>query len=76
MGASSILVTWDDHGVDWSSFGRVFISSTWDSVDRPIEYLTWIKRVSAVSLVINPAPVIEWTSSRARKVIPWFWRSS
>jgi hypothetical protein len=54
------LVAWDDPGVDWSSFGRVVLSSTWDSVDRPDDYLRWVKRVSAVSVLVNPAAMVAW----------------
>lgn len=60
LGASPTLVSWDDPRADWSSFARVILSSTWDSVDRPVEYLAWARRVSAVSRVLNPVPVIEW----------------
>lgn len=60
LGASTTSVSWDDPGVDWASFARIVISSTWDSVDRPLEYLAWVRRVSAASLLVNAASVIEW----------------
>ncbi len=60
FGASSVLVSWDDPRVEWSSFSQVVISSTWDSVDRPTEYLAWASTVSAASALVNPAPMIEW----------------
>jgi glutathione synthase/RimK-type ligase-like ATP-grasp enzyme len=60
LGASSRLVSWDDPRVEWASFSKVLVSSTWDSVDRPIEYLDWARRVSATSILVNPAAVIEW----------------
>lgn len=54
------MVSWDDPQVDWSSFACVAVSSTWDSVDRPAEYLHWVRAVSGVSRLINPVEVIEW----------------
>ena len=60
LGASSSLVSWDDSRVDWASFSKVFVSSTWDSVDRPAEYLAWAGRVSAVSELVNSVTVLEW----------------
>lgn len=60
LGASSVSVAWDDQLVEWAAFDRVVISSTWDSADRPAEYLVWARRVSAVSKLFNPSPVLEW----------------
>lgn len=60
LGASSSLVSWDDPRVDWASFAKVFVSSTWDSVDRPDEYLAWARRVSKISDLVNPVTVLEW----------------
>jgi hypothetical protein len=59
-GAGSQMVAWDDEGVDWASFSSVVISSTWDSVERPDEFLAWTRQVAAVSKLHNPLPVIEW----------------
>lgn len=60
LGASPALVSWDDPRVDWSAFAEVVVSSTWDSVDCPDEYLRWTRKVSAVSRLLNPAAVIAW----------------
>ena len=57
-GAASVVArSWDDPGVDWSSYDVVLISGTWDSVDRPDEYLRWVRSVPAV---VNPADVVAW----------------
>ena len=54
-------VSWDDPGVDWSSFDVVFVSGTWDSVDRPDEYLAWVRMVDAsTASIVNPSEVIAW----------------
>jgi len=60
LGARSTLVAWDDPAAEWGSFSHVVVSSTWDSVDRPVEYLAWAQRVAAQSVLVNPARVIEW----------------
>ena len=60
FGARSALVAWDDPDIDWAAFDVVIVSSTWDSVDRPTEYLEWTMLVSALSTLLNPADVIEW----------------
>jgi hypothetical protein len=60
LGAAASVVSWDDPQVDWGSFARVLVSSTWDSVDRPVEYRAWARAVSAVSVLVNPARMIEW----------------
>lgn len=60
LGVSSRLVSWDDSHVDWASFAKVLVSSTWDSVDRPTEYLAWAQRVAAVSVLVNPVTVLRW----------------
>jgi hypothetical protein len=51
----SRLASWDDPGVDRGSFSHVVISSTWDSVDRPDEFLPWARSVSVASTRCNPA---------------------
>ena len=57
-GASSVdVVSWDDPGIDWSSYDLVLISSTWDSVDRPDEYLGWAR---SVPRLVNPPEVVAW----------------
>jgi glutathione synthase/RimK-type ligase-like ATP-grasp enzyme len=36
------------------------VSSTWDSVDRPADYLIWANHVASVSTVVNPVSVLSW----------------
>jgi glutathione synthase/RimK-type ligase-like ATP-grasp enzyme len=61
------LVSWDDPGVRWGAFSHVVVSSTWDSVDRPIEYLAWARSVSTLSRLINSATVIEWNLDKVHQ---------
>jgi hypothetical protein len=48
LGIPSRLVSWDDPSIQWEQFSHVVISSTWDSVDRPGEYLTWARHVAGL----------------------------
>ena len=60
-GATAVgVVSWDDAAVDWSSFDVVLVSGTWDSVDRPDEYLRWTAAVGAVATLVNPHEVVAW----------------
>jgi hypothetical protein len=67
LGIESVLVSWDDPGVRWEAFSHVAVSSTWDSVDRPLEYLGWARSVSEMSMLINPAGVIEWNLDKVHQ---------
>lgn len=67
LGITSILVAWDDPGMDWASASKVFVSSTWDGVDRPSEYLAWARHASAVSVLINPLPTLEWNLDKVHQ---------
>jgi glutathione synthase/RimK-type ligase-like ATP-grasp enzyme len=60
LGTTSEMVAWDDPAVDWASYSCVVVSSTWDSVERAAEYLSWAREVTAVSKLVNSLPVIEW----------------
>ncbi len=64
-GATSTLVAWDDPAVDWAAFSQVLISSTWDSVDLPKEYVAWARAASAVTRLDNPVAVVEWNIDKA-----------
>jgi hypothetical protein len=82
LGITVAPLSWDDPLVDWASFDRVIVSSTWDSVDRPTEYLAWARRTSGLTTLINPAPILEWAldktylrelSSNGIPTIPTLW---
>jgi glutathione synthase/RimK-type ligase-like ATP-grasp enzyme len=60
LGVESRLVSWDDPNVEWATFSHIVVSSTWDSVDRPEEYVAWAQRVSAVTKLVNDVSVIQW----------------
>jgi glutathione synthase/RimK-type ligase-like ATP-grasp enzyme len=53
-----VHLAWDDPAVDWTTFDAVVLRSTWDSVDRPAEFLAW---AATVPTLLNPAPAVEAT---------------
>jgi hypothetical protein len=59
-GADASSISWDGEGVDWERFDLVVIRSTWDSVDRPEEFLRWARGTAGVTALLNPLAAIEW----------------
>jgi len=59
-GADAMSISWDCEDLDWQRFDLVVINSTWDSVDRPREYLDWTRRTARTTTVMNPFPAVEW----------------
>jgi hypothetical protein len=60
LGVVAEMVSWDDPSVAWAEMDLVLVRSTWDSVDRPVEYLRWAKEVNEVSFLVNPLEVLAW----------------
>jgi glutathione synthase/RimK-type ligase-like ATP-grasp enzyme len=60
VGVGSKWVSWDDPAIEWATFSHVVVSGTWDSVDRPEEYLAWVQRVSTTSKLVNHRSLIQW----------------
>jgi hypothetical protein len=59
-GADAMSISWDCEDLDWERFDLVVINSTWDSVDRPREFLRWARRAARATTLMNPVPAIEW----------------
>ena len=59
-GASVETPCWDDPAVDWGSFDRAVLRSTWDYVDRIEEFLDWTERCSEQTRLLNPPAVVRW----------------
>ena len=81
-GADARSISWDHVDLDWQSFDLVVTNSTWDSVDRPQEFLTWARRTAQVTTIMNPLPAIEWNidktylhtlASRGVPIVPTEW---
>ena len=65
IGVTARMASWDDDTVTWDQTGLVVIRSTWDSVDRPGEYLRWARAVDLVSTLVNPAEVLAWNLDKS-----------
>ena len=63
-GARAAIVDWDDDGVDWARFDLALLRSAWDYTERLPQFLTWVERTAAVTLLLNPPPVVRWNSDK------------
>lgn len=57
-------VCWDDPAIDWSRFDALLLRSAWDYVPRLHEFLGWCERVSAMTQLFNPLPVVRWNTDK------------
>lgn len=73
------VVDWDDAAVDWSRYVVALLRSTWDYTQRLPEFLAWSARVSSLTRLENPHPVVRWNvdkhyldelAERGVKVVP------
>lgn len=65
VGVAADMVSWDDPHVAWVDMDLVLVRSTWDSVDRPVEYLRWAQEINQVSILVNPLEVLAWNLDKA-----------
>ena len=56
---------WDDPAAAWSSAAAVVIRSTWDYHHRLDEFLAWLDRVGAATMLNNDARVVRWNSHKS-----------
>lgn len=64
LGIDAVPAVWNDDSIDWSAFDAVVLRETWDySQDRPA-FLAWVHRTAAVTLMLNPANVVEWNTDK------------
>ena len=59
-GLTAVRFAWDDVSVGVENFDAVVVRSTWDSVDRPVEFLEWVETASQQTLLVNSAEMIRW----------------
>lgn len=55
---------WDDQRVRWAEFDAVVVRQTWDYAERIDEFLAWAETTSINSLLLNPVPVIRWSTDK------------
>src|SRR5688572_14109320 len=59
-GVAVDVVDWDATGVDWASYDRVVLRSSWDYPQRLPRFLDWLGHVDRVSDLRNPLPMLRW----------------
>lgn len=63
-GQRAQAAVWSDPEVDWASFDRVVVRSTWDYTRRRGEFLAWARRVDSLTRLDNSAGLLEWNSDK------------
>jgi hypothetical protein len=63
-GAEADAVVWDDASVEWAGYDLVVVRSAWDYAQRHDEFLAWAERVSGLTRLANPLPVIAWNTDK------------
>lgn len=63
-GASAEIVDWDDGEVEWPRFDLALLRSAWDYTGRLPQFLAWVERTAAHTLLLNPVPVVRWNSDK------------
>nr|D2Z030.1 RecName: Full=Cycloserine biosynthesis protein DcsG [Streptomyces lavendulae]BAI70381.1 hypothetical protein [Streptomyces lavendulae subsp. lavendulae] len=60
VGITAEVCDWEDGTVDWSRFEAVVFRSPWTWAERQAEFLAFCERVSHVTRLITPMPLVRW----------------
>jgi glutathione synthase/RimK-type ligase-like ATP-grasp enzyme len=63
-GVDSVRLNWSDPAVDWSEFDAAIFRTTWDYYERYDEFAPWVERVSHLTRLCNPPPMIRWNADK------------
>lgn len=63
-GAAAEIAVWDDAQVDWSRFDLTLLRSAWDYSERLPQFLAWVERAAAQTLLLNAPAVVRWSSDK------------
>jgi O-ureido-D-serine cyclo-ligase len=63
-GARAEIADWDDPGIDWARFDVALLRSAWDYTERLPQFLAWVERTAALTLLLNAPPVVRWNSDK------------
>ncbi len=81
-GLEAELLAWDAAGERPEEFDLCILRSCWNYHRRPEAFLEWIEHASAVTRLVNPAPVIRWNlhkrylgelAARGLPTVPTVW---
>lgn len=64
-GLDARWVVWDDPEVDWADAGLVAVRSTWDYIERHVEFVDWARRIDGSTRLLNGAAVFAWNVDKA-----------
>ncbi|HSI83328.1 MAG: RimK family alpha-L-glutamate ligase [Candidatus Methylacidiphilales bacterium] len=62
---ASEIVPWDSAEFDWSAVPLVLLRTPWDYSQRSTEFLAWAERVSNVTQLLNPFPLVKWNCHKS-----------
>ena len=63
-GSHAEITDWDDAAVDWARFDVALLRSAWDYAERLPQFLAWVERTAAVTMLLNPPPAIRWNADK------------
>jgi len=63
-GRAVTIAHWDDASVDWSRYEAAIVRSPWDYWMRYDEFLAWVARASAATLLLNSAEMLRWNTDK------------
>lgn len=64
LGIDAHLAVWTDPTVHWDAFDLVVIRSTWDYAPLLEDFLAWVDRVAAATLLLNDAALVRWSTDK------------
>jgi hypothetical protein len=64
QGADAEIVAWDDERVDWSTFDRAILRSTWNYYHAVDRFLAWAERVDRLTELRNPLSIVRWNTHK------------
>ena len=84
-GAEPVLVPWDgDERVDWSTFDLCVIRSTWNYLEDPVRFRTWLDEIHGTCPLWNPIELLaenldkrylRTLEAQGIAIVPTFWVS-
>ncbi|MFJ8649571.1 RimK family alpha-L-glutamate ligase [Streptomyces sp. NPDC093546] len=65
VGLRAEICSWEDPDIDWGVFDAVLLRSPWSYVEQLPRFLEWCERVTAVTHLLNPLPVVRWNLDKS-----------